>query len=78
MIDEFEDQSEGGPPFFAIGNDELEALPNLTGEPKACKNCGRLLPVKNIDKEKILQIIECDDCGKSYVVGIHGKDLKRW
>jgi hypothetical protein len=75
-----EDKSEGGPPFFAVGNYELENYVDLDMSVSIpCKECGkRLMPQhgKTDGKEnELLAFIHCGDCKKSWLVGVEGKRL---
>ena len=64
--------------MFAIGNDELEELPQL----KKMVYCGRCEHKHRIRYGKyedgetceLLAFIHCDD-GEDYLVGINGKDV---
>ena len=68
-------------PYFAMGNDELAKMPALKDE-VLCIRCGKMHKVqfpKEILKDgtkvesKTLAFVECR--GKSFLVGIKGKDI---
>ena len=69
--------------MLAVGNDELDALPNL-GDFILCQNCGERHRVEYGDevqedgskiKSNLLAFYKCG--GKTYLVGIRGKDIRR-
>ncbi len=68
--------------MYSIGNEELKELPMLAEEHK-CSRCNKVHTVqygqtKTDDGKwvecKMLAFVTCDD-GKSYLVGINGKDI---
>jgi len=68
-------------PYFAMGNDELAKMPVLKDE-VLCARCGKMHKVQYGKKvlkdgskipDKTLAFVECR--GKSFLVGIKGKDI---
>ena len=53
--------------------DELEKA-DTVGEYEECLICGALVKV-DVTDDKILSFIKC--CGKTYLVGIKGKSIRR-
>ena len=69
--------------MFAIGNDEIESAP-LLGDFILCAQCGNRHKIEygeEVKKDgtkvpsKLLAYYKCN--GKSYLVGINGKDIRR-
>lgn len=61
--------------MFAIGNDELEGCKDLkSGSRLKCNVCGKICVVKDSTPKGIMFIV-CKKCGKSYLVGIDGKNI---
>lgn len=69
--------------MFAIGNDEMKALPEITAIIK-CERCGkrhRVLYGEEIAKDgskrpsKLLGFVKC--LGKDYLVALAGKDIRK-
>jgi len=65
--------------FVAFSNEELESAPPVQ-ETSPCPECGKPVKVEmsvpvppSEGTEGMLQFIKC--CGKSFLVGIDGKDI---
>jgi len=80
------EESESKEMTFAIGNDELDALPWLDELHLPCRECGKMCDVVTgydydikCNGEYVggtsLSIISCSDCKKQYLVGMNGKKL---
>jgi hypothetical protein len=59
-------------PYVRFGNEQLASAPNL-GKTAKCPKCGAEVQIEN-SEPPILQFIT--HCGKSWLVGVKGKDIR--
>jgi len=69
-----------GTPYMSFGNDEINSAPDLT-DPVQCHVCKGHHPAQPSETRgdgpaTVLQFIACDKTGKTYLVGINGKDIR--
>lgn len=70
-----------GTPYMAFGNDEIDSAPPLL-DPVLCHICNKphdiqpATPADGNDSTMSLQFIICESNGKTYLVGINGKDIR--
>lgn len=71
--------------MFAIGGDELDGAPPIEAD-AVCPNCGERHPVIYGKKQlpdgtwkpsNLIACVKCPASGKSYLVGVEGKDITR-
>lgn len=66
------EEKEKNVPFFAIGNDELAALPKISTTGR-CPYCEKKHPVSH-SEDGHLSSVFCPISGKTYLVGVEGKE----
>lgn len=69
-----------GIPYMTFGNDEIDSAPPLL-DPVLCHICNGAHPIQPQSSvgeasTMVLQFMICEKTGKTYLVGINGKDIR--